>query len=70
MGDITLNETTDFLIYSSTCPPAGSTLASQASCTLQLEFKPQTAGLKTGTAAVNDNDISSPQSLILTGTGQ
>ncbi len=69
MGDISLDQTTDFAIYSNSCPPPGSTLAAGANCVIQLTFRPQATGLKTGTVTVSDSDISTPQKVALSGTG-
>ena len=69
MGAITLNETTDFAISSSTCPASGATLAAKASCVISLTFTPQTTGFKKGAVIINDSDPTSPQIAGVSGTG-
>ena len=71
MGAITLNDTTDFAISTSAtpCPASGSTLAAGATCTIDVVFKPKTAGAKKAALIINDSDPSSPQIVGLTGTG-
>lgn len=69
MGAITLIDTVDFSITSNTCPASGLILASKASCTVMLQFSPQSTGAKKGTLAVNDSDPATPQIVGLTGTG-
>jgi len=69
MHSIALNETTDFAISANTCPASGSPLASAASCTVSVVFKPQTTGAKKGALLISDSDPSSPQVVGMTGTG-
>ncbi len=55
-----------------TCPASAtstSTLAAGASCTVTIEFQPQSAGTLTASLKVADNAANSPQSTTLTGTG-
>jgi uncharacterized repeat protein (TIGR03803 family) len=47
----------------------GSTLASGASCTISVTFKPAAKGTLTATLKVADNAAGSPQQVTLTGTG-
>jgi hypothetical protein len=47
----------------------GTTLASGASCSLYVAFKPTAATALTGTISVTDNATGSPQKVTLTGTG-
>jgi hypothetical protein len=65
MGDI--SATDDFIISSNTCP---ATLAPQHGCTIQVEFSPDETGSISGTVYISDSDLSSPQKLLLSGTGQ
>jgi len=69
MGTITLTEATDYKISANTCPASGSPLAGGASCTISVEFDPQSTGAKRGSVVINNNDPSSPQLIGLTGTG-
>ena len=48
---------------------SGSSLASGASCTINVTFKPSTAGSASGTLSVTDDALSSPQIVLLSGTG-
>ncbi|MBV9303612.1 MAG: choice-of-anchor D domain-containing protein [Acidobacteriaceae bacterium] len=47
----------------------GSSLAVNATCTINVTFKPTAEGTRTGTVKITDNAASSPQSINLTGTG-
>lgn len=56
-----------------TCPAsatAATTLAAGASCTVTIEFQPQSAGTLSASLKVVDNAADSPQSTTLTGTGR
>jgi hypothetical protein len=55
-----------FSIAGTTC---GSTLAIQASCTVNLEFEPTAAQSQSGTLVVTDNARFNPQTMNLTGVG-
>lgn len=68
MGTIALNET-DFVIASTTCPAAGSPLATGASCAVNVVFHPKTTGPKKGALIIADSDPSSPQIVGMTGDG-
>jgi hypothetical protein len=52
---------------SSTC---GSTLAAGSSCAVSVTFTPTVSGTQTGTLAITDNAIGSPQLVGLTGRGR
>jgi hypothetical protein len=65
IGDI--SATDDFLVSSNTCP---ATLASQQNCTIQIEFSPDETGSISGTVFISDSDPSSPQKIVVSGTGQ
>ena len=56
----------DFSVVSDTC---GSTLAAGATCTLSITFTPGATGTRSASIAVPSNAGSSPQSIILGGTG-
>ncbi len=60
--------TGDFAILpgTNTC---GASVAPSAVCTVQIAFSPTSPGPRTGTVTFSDNATSSPQSVILTGTG-
>jgi trimeric autotransporter adhesin len=69
MGTITLTNTTDYKISTNTCPASGTTLAGGGTCTISVEFDPQSTGAKRGSVVVKDSDPSSPQLIGLSGTG-
>jgi len=56
----------DFL-ESTTC---GASLASGASCTIKVNFKPTVTGERTGAVIVSDAGSGEPQTIQLTGTGK
>jgi Abnormal spindle-like microcephaly-assoc'd, ASPM-SPD-2-Hydin/Beta-propeller repeat len=51
------------------CPINPATLAAGATCTINVTFTPTALGPRTGTLAVTDNAVASPQTVSLTGTG-
>jgi hypothetical protein len=55
-----------FAITSKTC---GTSLGAGASCTVTLTFKPNSAGIFAGVLTFTDADPTSPQIVVLTGTG-
>jgi hypothetical protein len=57
--------TTDFA-QTNNC---GSSLAAKASCTITVTFSPTAIGSRTANVTITDSDVTSPQKLILTGTG-
>ena len=57
---------TDFLISTDTCGPS---LASAASCTISIEFKPTAQGTRSATLDFYDDGGASPQTVALTGNG-
>ena len=56
----------DYLIASTNC---GGTLASQASCTASLAFRPVGFGTRFGNLVISGNATNSPSLVVLTGTG-
>ena len=56
----------DFSISSKTC---GTSLATSASCTVSITFKPAAAGARTATLSIVDSAKNSPQMVSLSGTG-
>ena len=48
----------------------GSSVATNASCTLNVAFSPTASGPRTGAIAVSDNADGSPHTVMLTGTGE
>jgi hypothetical protein len=51
------------------CPVSPATLASAASCTISVTFKPTATGIRNGAITVSDPLPGSPQIVALTGTG-
>ncbi len=62
----TATVTGNFVISSNGC--TGS-LAAGSSCIIDVEFTPKSKGAQTGTLKIPDNALSSPQEVILSGTG-
>jgi hypothetical protein len=65
IGEITATD--DFIVSANTCP---ATLGSQQNCTIQIEFSPDETGSISGTVFISNSDPSSPQKIIVSGTGQ
>jgi hypothetical protein len=60
----------DFVQTSTTCPIGGGTaLAGGASCNVTVSFAPSIGGVRTGQLQVNDDAVTSPQVVNLSGTG-
>lgn len=59
--------TDDFIVSANNCPVSLGTLQS---CTIQIEFSPDETGSITGNVYVTDSDVSSPQFVSVSGTGQ
>jgi len=59
----------DFTITAMTCSTANA-LAAGASCSVTLTFKPSTTTTESGSLTFTDNAANSPQSVVLSGTGQ
>lgn len=60
----------DFIIKSTTCPTAPTTIPPGTSCTISLAFRPYSAGLKTEEITFSDDAPGGNQSSELMGTGQ
>jgi PLD-like domain/Abnormal spindle-like microcephaly-assoc'd, ASPM-SPD-2-Hydin len=65
LSGITLSDSVNYSMMS-TC---GASLATSATCTLTIEFKPQSAVSLPATITVQDNATGSPQTVALSGTG-
>ena len=63
---LTGTNASSFVISANTC---GASLASNATCTVSVEFNPAAAGTLTASLSVADNASGSPQTVSLTGTG-
>jgi hypothetical protein len=59
----------DFAIASNTCPAIGAQLAAVTSCTVGVTFTPSTTSSESATLSFADSDSTSPQQVLLTGTG-
>ncbi len=75
-GDAQLNLTSitasgDFALVTTgtSCPYGGGPIAFQATCTIDVSFKPTATGNRTGTATITDNAPGSPHLIQLSGTG-
>ena len=64
MGSVTASG--DFSVSANSC---GGSVAALKSCTISVQFKPTQTGARTGSLTINDSDVSSPQSVSLSGTG-
>jgi len=62
----TRSVTGDFVLSTTTCK---TTLAAGGTCKVNVQFKPTAVGTRTGTLTINDSDVTSPQTVNLTGTG-
>jgi len=58
---------TDFAIVSNGCTTVA---ANGGTCTITISFTPSATGPRTGTLSLTDNDKGSPQTDVLSGTGQ
>ena len=61
-----ISATGNFAVASNTC---GSSIAVNATCTVNVTFTPSVAGALTGSLAIKDSSPDSPQTIALTGTG-
>jgi hypothetical protein len=59
----------DFAIQSGSTCAAGSAVAVEGSCTINLAFKPSAAGAQSATLVISDSDPSNSQTVGLNGTG-
>jgi hypothetical protein len=66
----TLSTTGNFAIVASgtTCE-SGGTVQAGVYCEISVDFTPTAEGRRTGTLKITDNALSSPQEVILSGTG-
>lgn len=64
ISSITING--DFAISAKTC---GTTVAAGANCTVSVTFRPTAIGIRKGTLTFNDDALTTPQTVALTGTG-
>jgi hypothetical protein len=63
----TVSASTGFAVASNTC---GASIGAGANCTVGVTFSPTATGLVTGTLTFSDSAVTSPQVVILSGTGQ
>ncbi|HTU36082.1 MAG TPA: choice-of-anchor D domain-containing protein [Candidatus Acidoferrum sp.] len=69
--NLTGTNASDFAIVnagSAPCPTGNGTVAMNASCTVRVQFAPQTAGIKSATLSFADDAVGSPQTMALAGT--
>ena len=67
IGSVTSNDLEFATTGATTCPMGG--LAPAATCTIAIEFTPNSLGLHSATLSVSDNTSTSPQHVLLSGTG-
>ncbi len=58
-----------FVNAASTTCTNGLVIANLGTCTISVEFKPTAVGYASGTLSVSDSDVTSPQTVALSGTG-
>jgi hypothetical protein len=63
---VTGADPSDFVMSGGTC---GATLAAQVTCTITIQFVPQSTGARSATLTISDNAGNGPQTVALTGTG-
>jgi hypothetical protein len=72
-GSLSLTDSSDFALIAGSGSPADCaddlSLVPGAECSLNVTFVPKSAGLLTGSVALDDNAVNQPQSLTLSGTG-
>jgi Beta-propeller repeat len=71
LGPVTINTIAasgDFA-QTNNCPLSPATLASKATCTINVTFAPTAVGARTGTLTITYDVLGSPQTIPLTGTG-
>jgi CSLREA domain-containing protein len=72
-GSLTINSiaaTGDFAVQTNnTTNPCLTSLAPENQCTISVTFTPTATGTRNGTLSVTNNDLGSPQTAILSGTG-
>ena len=67
---VTSNDLAEFAATgATTCPSGGSGLAPGLTCTIAIGFTPNALGARSATLTLNDNTLTSPQSVALSGTG-
>ncbi len=67
---VTSNDLAEFAATgATTCPSGGSGLAPGLTCTIAIGFTPNALGARSATLTLNDNTLTSPQRVALSGTG-
>jgi sugar lactone lactonase YvrE len=69
LGTPAISVTGPFLTTAATTCTNGLVIASLGTCIIDVEFKPTTVGYASGTLSVSDTDVTSPQTVALSGTG-
>ena len=59
--------TAEFIVSVNNCP---ATLGTHKSCAIEIEFSPNATGSVAGDVYISDSDVSSPQFVSVSGTGQ
>lgn len=69
LGTPAISVTGPFLTTAATTCTSGLVVANLGTCIIDAEFKPTTVGYASGTLSVSDTDVTSPQTVALSGTG-
>jgi hypothetical protein len=69
LGNPALTISGNFAPASTTTCSNGGTVAAGASCVINVTFTPMAKGTRTGSVKITDNALSSPQLILLSGTG-
>jgi len=67
MSSLTLSDPSDFGIVNNGCPVTPNSLAASGSCTIALDFAPQSNETVAGSLMIADNTSSSPETVALSG---
>jgi len=69
LGTTALSVTGPFVIASTSTCTNGLVIANLGTCVINVQFKPTALGLASGTLSVSDSDVTSPQTVALSGVG-
>jgi sugar lactone lactonase YvrE len=69
LGTPAVNVTGPFVAAAGTTCTNGLVIATKGTCVINVQFSPTAVGYVAGSVSVSDSDVTSPQSVALTGTG-
>lgn len=69
LGTPALSVTGPFILAAGSTCTNGLVIANLGTCTINVQFKPTALGYASGTLGVSDSDVTSPQTVALSGTG-